>query len=126
MAAVRLEHVGIPAKGEQFEATVQFYEQIFGWKVIRRVSGSQHLAFISDGQGGVLEILDVDGPGIPNPAHLAFMVPIAEFDGKREELANKGVAFDPTVVTDSGDHLAYFNDPAGNRAQLVGRVTPLE
>jgi catechol 2,3-dioxygenase-like lactoylglutathione lyase family enzyme len=126
MAAVRLEHVGIPAKGELFEQTVQFYEQIFGWKVIRRVSGNQHLAFISDGQGGVLEILDVDGPVIPNPAHLAFMVPIGEFDAKRNELAEKGVAFDPVVVTDSGDHLAYFNDPAGNRAQLVGRVTPLE
>lgn len=124
--AIRLEHVGIPAKGDLFDQTVQFYERIFGWKVIRLVQGNQHLAFISDGQGGVLEILDVDGPGIPNPAHLAFMVPIAEFDSMRDALAEKGVAFDPVVVTDSGDHLAYFYDPAGNRAQLVGRVTPLE
>ena len=44
----------------------------------------------------------------------------------RARLAEAGVAFDPIFVTDTGDHLAYFNDPAGNRAQLVGRVTPLE
>jgi hypothetical protein len=54
------------------------------------------------------------------------MVPIAEFEAMRNDLADKGVAFDPTVVTDSGDQLAYFYDPAGNRAQLVGRATPLE
>jgi predicted enzyme related to lactoylglutathione lyase len=120
--AIRLEHVGIPARGDLFDQTVHFYQQVFGWTVVREMTGAQRLTFMSDGQGGMLEILDVDGPGIPNPAHLAFMVPIAEFDSTREQLAEKGVAFDPTTVTPAGDHLAYFNDPAGNRAQLVGRV----
>ncbi|HUG13803.1 MAG TPA: VOC family protein [Thermomicrobiales bacterium] len=120
--AIRLEHVGIPARGERFDQTVAFYQRVFGWNVVREVTGGQRLTFLSDGQGGMLEILDVDGPGIPNPAHLAFMVPIAEFDSTREQLSDKGVAFDTTTVTVSGDHLAYFNDPAGNRAQLVGRV----
>lgn len=117
--AIRLEHVGIPAKGELFAQTVQFYQEMFGWTVVREMPG---LTFVSDGQGGMLEILDQDGAGIPNPAHLAFMVPIAEFDATREQLSEKGIAFDPTTVTPAGDHLAYFNDPAGNRAQLVGRV----
>jgi predicted enzyme related to lactoylglutathione lyase len=124
--AIRLEHVGIPAPGELFERTVRFYEQVFGWRRVREMSGAQRLAFLSDGQGGVIEVLDTAGDGIPNPAHLAFMVPIGEFDATRQRLADQGVAFDPTVETPAGDHLAYFNDPAGNRAQLVGRVTPLE
>lgn len=124
--AIRLEHVGIPAQGELFDQTVQFYVQIFGWTLVREMSGAQRLAFVSDGQGGVLEILDVDGAGIPNPAHLAFMIPVNEFEATRDRLSEQGVAFDPVVVTPAGDHLAYFNDPAGNRAQLVGRKTPLE
>lgn len=120
--AIRLEHVGIPARGDLFDQTVQFYQRVFGWTVVREMTGEQRLTFITDGQGGMLEILDVDGPGIPNPAHLAFMVPMGEFEATREALSEKGVAFDPTTVTAAGDHLAYFYDPAGNRAQLVGRV----
>jgi predicted enzyme related to lactoylglutathione lyase len=125
-SAIRMEHVGIPAQGELFDQTVQFYVQIFGWKLIREMGGNNRLAFVSDGQGGVLEILDVDGPSIPNPAHLAFMVPLDEFEATRNRLSDAGVAFDPVVSTAAGDNLAYFNDPAGNRAQLVGRKTPLE
>jgi predicted enzyme related to lactoylglutathione lyase len=124
--AIRLEHVGIPARGELFDQTVQFYQQVFGWTLVREMTGSNRLAFVSDGQGGVLEILDVEGDGIPNPAHLAFMVPLPEFEATRERLAELGVAFDPVNITGAGDHLAYFSDPAGNRAQLVGRKTPLE
>jgi predicted enzyme related to lactoylglutathione lyase len=124
--AIRMEHVGIPAQGELFDQTVQFYVQVFGWTLVREMGGDSRLAFVSDGRGGVLEILDVPGDGIPNPAHLAFMVPLGEFDATRDRLAELGVAFDPVVTTGAGDHLAYFNDPAGNRAQLVGRKTPLE
>jgi len=124
--AIRMEHVGIPAQGELFDQTVQFYQQIFGWTLLREMPSPNRLAFVSDGQGGVLEILDVAGSGIPNPSHLAFMVPVDEFEATRDQLSEKGVAFDPVVVTAAGDHLAYFSDPAGNRAQLVGRKTPLE
>lgn len=123
---LKLEHVGIIAHGDLYEPTVSFYEQIFGWKKIRESTAPARLAFLSDGSGGVIEIIDTAGPGIENPSHLAFNVPVAEFDGVRDRLAEAGVAFDPTMRTPSGDLLAFFNDPAGNRAQLVGRGTPLE
>ena len=126
MTSIELEHVGIPAPGAAFDQTVRFYEQIFGMKVIREVNATQHIAFLSDGKGGRIEVLDTEGEPMANPAHLAFMVPFPEFEETRTRLAEQGVAFDPIFVTDTGDHLAYFNDPAGNRAQLVGRVTPLE
>ncbi len=125
-AKIELEHVGIPAPGDTFDQTVRFYAQIFGMKIVREGSGTQHIAFLSDGKGGRIEVLDTEGQPMGNPAHLAFMVPFPEFEDTRARLAEQGVAFDPVFVTDSGDHLAYFNDPAGNRAQLVGRVTPLE
>lgn len=124
--AIRLEHVGIAAGGELFDQTVSFYERVFGWTRVREVGPPNRLCFVSDGQGGMLEILDVEGGGIPNPAHLAFMVPLDQYDATRDRLAEAGVAFDPTIQTVSGDKLGYFNDPAGNRAQLVGRATPLE
>lgn len=118
----RLEHVAIPAQGALFDETLTFYQQMFGMEVIREVSGDrQHFAFLSDGSGGVIEVLDVEGPPLPAPSHLAFMVPIAEFEATRARLAEQGVAFDPTFQTDAGDLLAYFRDPAGNTAQVIGR-----
>ena len=126
MAAIRLEHVGIPAKGDAFEQTIVFYETVFGWKRIKEISGNSRLCFISDSQGGILEILDVDGPRIPNPAHLAFAVSLTDFDAALERATAAGVAFEPTTISGTGDSLAYFHDPAGNRAQLVGRKSPLE
>lgn len=122
---IRLEHVGIIAHGDLYEPTVHFYEQIFGWKRIRESQAPARLVFLADGSGGVIEIIDTTGPGIQNPAHLAFEVPAEAFDEVRGRLADAGVAFDPTIRTPAGDLLAFFNDPAGNRAQLVGRVKPL-
>lgn len=123
---IELEHFGIPAQGDAFDKTVRFYADVFGMRIVREVSGTQHIAFLSDGKGGRIEVLDTGGQPLANPSHLAFMVPAPEFAETRDRLAAQGVAFESVVVTDLGDHLAYFNDPAGNRAQLVGRVTPLE
>ena len=104
---IELEHVGIPAPGAAFDQTVRFYQQIFGMELVREVSGTQHIAFLSDGKGGRIEVLDTAGQPMGNPAHLAFMVPIGEFDETRDRLAELGVAFDPVTVTDLGDHLAF-------------------
>lgn len=123
---IRWEHVGIIAQGDLYEPTVAFYEQIFGWKRVRESASPARLAFLSDGHGGMIEIIDTSGPGVFNPAHLAFVVDVADFDAVRNRLADAGVPFDPTIRTPAGDLLAFFNDPAGNRAQIVGRAVPLE
>ncbi|HCG29926.1 MAG TPA: hypothetical protein DEU95_09355 [Chloroflexi bacterium] len=122
----RLEHVAIPAHGALFEETVNFYHEMFGMQMIRDVRGNgQHFAFLSDGQGGVIEVLDVPGPPLPAPSHLAFMVPLSEFEATHDRLAEQGIAFDPIVENTSGDLIAYFRDPAENTAQLIGRKDPL-
>ena len=125
MASVQLEHVGIPATTENFDDLVGFYCANFGWTAIRELSGPPRISFISDGAGGRLEVYVADGPPMSHPSHLAFAVPVDEYDELRERLISAGVTFDVESSNEAGDKLAFFNDPAGNRAQIVGRISPL-
>lgn len=126
MAAVKLEHVGIKATDENFDEVVRFYCDNFGWTVIRELAGPPRINFISDGSGGRLEVYVADGPPMTQPNHLAFAVPIDEFEELRARLVANGVEFDVESTNEAGDRLAFFNDPAGNRAQIVGRINALE
>ncbi|MEZ4570526.1 MAG: VOC family protein [Thermomicrobiales bacterium] len=125
MASVRLEHVGIPVTTDNFDEVVSFYCDNFGWTVIRELDGPPRINFISDGEGGRLEVYVADGPPMTHPSHLAFAVPVAEFDELRNRLLDSGIVFDVDTTNPAGDKLAFFNDPAGNRAQIVGRITAL-
>ncbi len=126
MPAVKLEHVGIPATPENFEEVVGFYCDNFGWSVIREMAGPPRISFISDGSGGRLEVYVAEGSPMSHPSHLAFAVPVSEYHGLRSRLLGAGVEFDVDTTNPAGDKLAFFNDPAGNRAQIVGRINALE
>ena len=117
-----LEHVAITSTQETFAKTQAFYEQVFGMKQIRQ---GKDLVFLSDGQGGRIELLMYGEPVLPNPNHLAFLVSLEEFDAMVGKLRASGVKVDDPVVAVSGDRLCYFGDPAGNRAQIVGRHNPM-
>ncbi len=117
-----LEHVAITSTQETFAQTIAFYENVFGMKQIRQ---GKDLVFISDGQGGRIELLMYGQPVLPNPNHLAFNVPLNEFDAMVARLRASGARVDEPTLAASGDRLCYFNDPAGNRAQIVGRHNPL-
>ena len=67
-----LEHVGIAASSAMFEATVRFYEEIFGWHRLREEPGV--LFFLGDGAGGRFEIFVSKAPPLAHPHHLAFGV----------------------------------------------------
>jgi hypothetical protein len=41
-------------------------------------------------------------------------------------LSMSGSALDERFINDFGDHILSFTDPAENRAQIVGRIAPLE
>ncbi len=123
MSVVRLEHVGLGAARGKYEETIRFYEQVFGWHRIKESPGE--LAFIGDGAGGRLEILANDAPPLPNPHHLAFVVAPDQFDATMEALRAAGAQLDEPMTNAFGDRLLFFSDPAGNRAQIVGRVEPL-
>jgi glyoxylase I family protein len=119
---ITLEHVAITSMQQNFAQTLAFYQNIFGWKVIRE---GKDLVFISDGQGGRIELLMYGEPVLPHPNHLAFNLPLDQFDAMVETLRSAGSKVDEPMVAASGDRLCYFNDPAGNRAQIVGRHNPL-
>jgi predicted enzyme related to lactoylglutathione lyase len=119
---ITLEHVAITSMQQNFAQTLAFYQNIFGWKVIRE---GKDLVFISDGQGGRIELLMYGEPVLPHPNHLAFNLPLDQFDAMVETLRSAGSKVDEPMVAASGDRLCYFNDPAGNHAQIVGRHNPL-
>src|SRR5690606_15740956 len=84
----RLEHVGLGARRDAYEATVRFYEEIFGWHRLRELPGE--LVFLGDGAGARLEIFPTDLPPLDEPHHLSFSVPPEEFDAVREALVRAG------------------------------------
>jgi catechol 2,3-dioxygenase-like lactoylglutathione lyase family enzyme len=118
-----LEHVGIGAARDRFEETIRFYEQVFGWHLIKEQPGD--LAFIGDGRGGRLEILARDEPPLIMPHHLAFAVEPADFEPTLAALRATGVSIQDPTTNAFGDTLIFFTDPAGNMAQIVSRVAPL-
>ena len=122
MAGYRLEHVGVVTPPAQREATMNFYESVFGWRTLREMPG---VAFIGDGSGGRIELLFRDDPPMAPPNHLAFVVPLAEFDALMAKIQATGVPSEAPVDTPAGDRLFWFHDPAGNRAQIVGRSNPM-
>lgn len=122
MAAYRLEHVGIVIPTEKREATMRFYESVFGWRLLREMTG---VAFVGDGSGGRIEFLFRDDPPMAAPNHLAFLVSLDEFDGLMEKIKATGAPSEPPVDTPAGDRLFWFHDPAGTRAQIVGRANPM-
>jgi predicted enzyme related to lactoylglutathione lyase len=123
--AVQLEHVGIPASKENIGEVVAFYQKHFGWTTVREIGDPPAMIFVSDGTGGRLEIYIAAGEPMAHPAHLAFAVSIDEFDALQERMAADGVVFDNVTQNPAGDKLAFFNDPHGNRAQIVGRLEPM-
>ena len=62
-----LEHFGLVAPRDKFEAMLKFYEEVFGWHRIREVGDT--IVFIGDGQGGRLELIVNDVPPLPSPHH---------------------------------------------------------
>ncbi|HET7035896.1 MAG TPA: VOC family protein [Thermomicrobiaceae bacterium] len=119
----QLEHVGLGARRDLYETTVRFYEEVFGWHRLRELPGE--LTFVGDGAGARLEIFPTDSPALAGPHHLAFSVDLDQFDAMRETLRQAGATLDEPYVNEYDDRIGYFIDPAGNRAQIVGRKAPL-
>ena len=119
-----MEHVGVYVPRDKFETAVNFYVDVFGWHVIRRVGDS--IAFVGDGQGGRMEILAGDEPPLPKPHHVAFVLPMEQLEAATEALIAAGAQCNPVTLSPAGDKLLFFFDPAGNYMQIVCRVNAME
>lgn len=118
-----LEHVGIGMAAEHFDATVSFYERVLGFHRVREQPGS--IVFLGDGKGGRLELMVKDCGPIATPHHLAFVVALADFDRVAERVRESGAPLEPPSDNAFGDQAVFFQDPAGNRCQVIARLEAL-
>ena len=122
----KLEHFAIYAADAP--ALKDFYVDALGLRVIVESGGDPPGYFLADEDGMAVEII---GRPAGEPAvhqrwvcHLAFWVD--DYAAARAALTRRGIVFETetTVETDTV-RTAFFNDPAGNRCQIVWRNPPL-
>lgn len=123
----RIEHVALFAANP--DALKTFYEEAFGLRVVVDNRHTNPPGYFLAGDGG--SALEIIGRPATQPAvnqrhvcHVAFQV--ENYDEARAVLERRGARFEPDteVLTDS-TRTGFFNDPEGNRCQIVWRSRPL-
>jgi glyoxylase I family protein len=105
-----------------------FYVEAFGLRVIVESKGTPPGYFLADEAGMALEIIGRPG-GQSNAnqrwvCHVAFWVD--DFAETYRALTSRGVVFETDTRVDEVEmRTAFFNDPEGNRCQIVWRNPPL-
>jgi glyoxylase I family protein len=109
-------------------ALKDFYVDAFGLRVVKESGGSPPGYFLADDAGMALEIIGrPEGEPAVNQrwvCHIALAV--EDVATTRAALERRGLAFETdTVVDNASMRTAFFNDPEGNRCQIVWRNPPL-
>lgn len=123
----RIEHFAIFATDLVPLST--FYQQTFGMRVVLDNSKAPVPGhFLADDAGAVIEIIERP-KGMPAAdtryaCHAAFWVD--DYPSARARIEARGVAFETdTEVNTDAFRTGFFNDPQGNRCQIVWRAKPL-
>lgn len=123
----KIEHFAIFT--HDLETLRDFYTKLFGLRILLDNSRAPVRGyFLSDDAGSVIEIIErpKDEPAPPTRygCHIALWVD--DYDAMRRALEDRGAVFelDTEVHTDQFQ-TGFFNDPAGNRTQIVWRAKPL-
>jgi catechol 2,3-dioxygenase-like lactoylglutathione lyase family enzyme len=115
------------------ERSAEFYQSVFGFKVIGRSSQPGRLVALSVGGSQVLLLgrigastkPSVTAGGVIPPtegsgnSHLAFPIAASEWEAWEKRLAEKGIAVESKVNWDRGGQSLYFRDPDGNLLELA-------
>jgi glyoxylase I family protein len=122
----RIEHFAVYA--ENPTSLAEFFVKALGLRVIVTNAGPPPAYFLADDHGMALEVLARPaGETAANQrwiCHLAFWVD--DFVTTRNELARIGIVFEEETLVETDEiKTAFFNDPAGNRCQIVWRQKPL-
>lgn len=117
-----LEHFAIYA--DDAPALRQFYEDVFGMKTVVESGGDPPGYFLVDDRGMAIEIIGRPrGQTNANQrwvCHMAFWVD--DFAAARDALLARGMVFESDTLADNDSiQTAFFNDPEGNRLQIVRR-----
>jgi glyoxylase I family protein len=122
-----IEHAAIFAADPA--ALKDFYIDALGLRLaVDNSKASPPGYFLSDDAGTALEIIGRPADFTPvstrHVCHTAFFV--ADYDAARADLERRGVVFETDTVVDNANmRTAFFNDPEGNRCQIVWRPRPL-
>jgi len=123
----RIEHFAL--FGDDLAKLREFYEGIMGLRVIVDNSKAPVRGyFLEDDGGSVLEVIERP-PGTPRPSarygcHAAFLV--EDYDAAKGDFIARGATFEPdTEVLNNEMKTGFFDDPEGNRVQIVWRARPL-
>lgn len=118
----RIEHVALYA--DDAPALKDYYVEALGLKVVHEGQGSPPGYFLTDGAGFAVEIIGrpagQTGVNQRYVCHLAFWVD--DYAAARSRLERLGTVFETETAVDTDDlKTAFFDDPAGNRLQIVWR-----
>jgi glyoxylase I family protein len=122
-----IEHFAIFAA--DLERLKDFYVEALGLTVIIDNSRAKVRGYFLKGErGSALEIIarpeDVAGVSTRYVCHTAFAV--EDVAAVKAALERRGVRFETDTAVDTEDfRTVFFNDPEGNRCQLVWRKAPL-
>ena len=104
--------------------SAQFYEKIFGFRVISDFGGRG--CAMEAGNRQVLLLFEKGGSrAIHSPhdgageLHIAFAIPAAELANWEAWLGKNGIAVEEKRTWESGGQSLYFRDPDGHLAELV-------
>lgn len=122
----RIEHFALYAADAP--ALKDFYVDAFGLRVIVDSGGTPPGYFLADDRGMALEI--IGRPEGQSNAHQRWVCHVAfwvdDFAAVRSALEARGLEFEAdTLVNSPSLRTAFFNDPEGNRCQIVWREPPL-
>ncbi|MDR3639648.1 MAG: VOC family protein [Isosphaeraceae bacterium] len=122
----RLEHFALYAADSP--ALKDFYVEALGLHVIVEGGGTPPGYFLADERGMALEIIGrPEGQSNANQrwvCHIAFWVD--DFTAACARLKDRGTVFETDTFVDNTEiRTAFFNDPEGNRCQIVWRNPPL-
>ncbi|MCA1684541.1 MAG: VOC family protein [Planctomycetia bacterium] len=121
-----IEHFAIYAADAP--ALKDFYTRAFDLEVVLESVGDPPGYFLADDRGTAIEIIGRP-PGQTGAnqrwvCHLAFWVD--DFPASHSTLERRGVRFEAdTFVDNDAFKTAFFNDPEGNRLQIVWRRSRL-
>ena len=117
-----IEHFAIYAADAP--ALKDFYVDAFDMIVIHEGKGDPPGYFLADDNGFAMELIGrpAGQPGANQRfvCHLAFWVD--DYPAVQSRLEQRGIVFEADTAVDNDDlKTAFFNDPEGNRLQIVWR-----